>query len=92
MSGAAASRDLADRAGAAAGRLPGSADRPVQQIGVVQALHIPPGLSVVRFTYTAPGLSRGLTVTSATAGVVLLALCGALAARLRRRRALGRGA
>jgi hypothetical protein len=87
VSGQAASEDLAGAETARGAPLAGAKSTPVLQVGVVQAVDIPAGLSIVRFSYKASGLSRGLTIAGGTlaAGVLGFALF-VLAGRRRRRR------
>jgi hypothetical protein len=61
----------------------------VLQVGVVQAVDIPAGVSVVRFSYEAEGFSKGLKITGATLvlGVLGVALVVGLERRRRRARA-----
>ncbi|HUY30099.1 MAG TPA: hypothetical protein VMV02_03795 [Acidimicrobiales bacterium] len=60
---------------------------PVRRLGVVQAVRLPAGRSVVRFSYVAPGLDAGLGASAAGTA----ALAGLIAAALVRRRREGGG-
>ncbi len=83
LSGPAAVREMHDRT------LAGAHATPVLQVGVVQAVDIPAGVSVVRFSYEAEGFSKGLKITGATLvlGVLGVALVVGLERRRRRARA-----
>jgi hypothetical protein len=66
--------------------LVGAHATPVLQIGVVQAVDIPPGRSVVRFFYEAEGFSKGLKITVATLVATVLGAILVVALERRRRR------
>lgn len=89
VSGPAASADLATAASGAS--LTGASATTVRQVGVTQGVEIPPGLSIVRFSYEPSGWRRGLAVSGVTlaATVVGVALGVVLSRRRRRRRRPG---
>ncbi|HXY45410.1 MAG TPA: hypothetical protein VEH29_14570, partial [Acidimicrobiales bacterium] len=88
VSGAAASRDERTARTNAASDLAGAASTPVLQVGLVQAVDIPAGLSVVRFTYEAQGFSKGLAISGVTAAAGVLGFAVIVLAGRRRRRRL----
>jgi hypothetical protein len=88
-SGPGASDDLRGT-GPANGALAGAAASTVQRLGLVQAVRIPAGMSVVRFSYEPQGFSMGLALSSASVAASALAcLAFVLSNRRRRRRAPG---
>jgi hypothetical protein len=88
VSGPSASSDRRQRKAVDGEGLAGGKSTPVLQVGVTQAVDIPAGFSIVRFSYTADGLSKGIAISSATAGVtvVVFLLVVVLSRRRRRRR------
>jgi hypothetical protein len=87
VSGAGAARDLLMASTSAGGPLDGQARTPLLDIGVVQAVDIPSGLSVVRFSYEPAGYSKGLVIAAGTLAATLVACVIALEAGRRKRRA-----
>jgi hypothetical protein len=65
--------------------LVGAHATPVLQVGVVQAVDIPAGVSVVRFSYEAEGFSKGLKITVVTLAFSVLGMALVLAVERRRR-------
>lgn len=86
VSGPAAKELLGIRGALAQRSLPAAAGTPVLQVGLVQAVDIPAGLSVVRFSYTAEGFSKGLLLSAGTLAAVLLATIAAALLRRREQR------
>jgi hypothetical protein len=87
VSGAGAVRDLRMANTSAGGPMDGQTRTPLLDIGVVQAVDIPSGLSVVRFSYEPAGYSKGLAIAAGTLAAMLVACLIALAAGRRKRRA-----
>ena len=56
----------------------------VQRVGLIQGVEVPAGSTVVRFTYQAPGLSKGIAVSCVTAATLVVALVIVVARRRRR--------
>jgi hypothetical protein len=84
VSGPTATALLQTRGALAQASLPAAASTRVLQVGLVQAVDIPAGLSVVRFSYAAPGFSKGLLISAGTLAAVLLATIAAFLLRRRR--------
>ncbi len=87
VSGTTASRFLRASPAGKRRQLSGGSLEPVRQVGVMQGLGIPAGLSVIRFSYTAEGFSKGLAITATTllATIASIPLAMLLARRRRRR-------
>ena len=86
MSGAGASSDLRAASTSGGAALRGQSSTRLLQIGVIQAVDIPAGLSVVRFSYDPDGYSKGLAIAAGTLAVTLAGCVAGLAEGRRRRR------
>jgi hypothetical protein len=90
-SGPSAAGDLHESGVAAGGGLSGSRHAAVHQLGLVQSVAVPAGLSVVRFSYEPTGFSAGLTITALALLGTAIACAAGVVVRRRRRRLVGRG-
>lgn len=90
VSGTAASRYLRATKAGKSDHLSGGPLEPVRQVGAMQGLGIPAGLSVVQFSYTAEGFSKGLVIAAATLLATIASIPVAMSLARRRRRGRGR--
>ena len=86
VSGAGASSDLRAASTSGGAALRGQSSTRLLEIGVIQAVDIPAGLSVVRFSYDPDGYSKGLAIAAGTLAVTLAGCVAGLAEGRRRRR------
>jgi len=78
---------LADLAGkVSAGSLPGARPVALHQVGLVQGVTVPAGLSLVQFSYEPPGFSTGVALGIASAGLGIAGWMTVAALGRRRRR------
>jgi hypothetical protein len=92
VTGSTAVADLRSRS--ATSSLPGATPVTVHQVGLVQGVAVPAGLSVVEFSYEPPGFATGvalgaISVAAAAAGAVAVGLSQRRRRRLLRRQAAG---
>jgi hypothetical protein len=85
VSGPSATDDLGTR-GPAAGALAGATGAADRQLGLVQAVDVPAGVSVVRFWYEPPGFSTGLALMGLSLAATALGWIAVVVAGRRRRR------